>query len=96
MREINRPALPCNLTVRSSGAPQCRKAARVRVSSCSKDIQTRLHGGDFCLLAGNNFLGETANERILAMNQDEAGHFNRAGMMWNHGRKEIDIRVASW
>ena len=70
-------------------------AARMRVGALTQYSQARPHGSDLCLLPRNNFFREVAHEWIPAVDEQQASHFDRACMVRDHGREEIDIWIAS-
>jgi hypothetical protein len=45
------------------------------------------------LLGGDDFLSKLADERVFAVDQHQASHFDGAGVMRYHHRKKITVRV---
>jgi hypothetical protein len=74
---------------------QRRKNQRIALKLiCVLLFQPTLHQFDFELLVGDDFLRESADLRILAVQKLGLGHVNRRLMVWKHQPDKIDIGVA--
>jgi hypothetical protein len=52
-----------------------------------------LHRSYFGLLPCDDFFGKLSNERVPAVDQHQASHFDGAGVMRYHHRKKITVRI---